>query len=271
MLSAPTTPATAMPTITMKTISSTSDIPCSARGRWRRAWRSAMHIPRFGLDHDLPRRVVGDGAGQGDGHQSVGNGAPQAVEAEAGAGAARERDTGGRLLGLQGCARNRVRDGCGGAVAVRGRADRGRRHAHVDWAPPRNRRFLCIAHDGLRFIVEAARGEALPGDKARGSHRDEDAHDHDRHHQLGEGESTASGGPLQAHYCALVGERAIGVAKSDWQAWTWQAPAENSRRNGTVTPVQVTALLGAGPPSRLPTSVAQVAALLYVRPTPMLG
>src|SRR5437016_6640352 len=159
MLSAPTTPATAMPTITMKTISSTSDIPCSARGRWRRAWRSAMHIPRFGLGHDLPRRVVGDGAGQGDGHCGVGDGAPQAVEAEAGAGAARERDTGGRLLGLQGCARNRVRDGCGGAVAVRGRADRGRRHAHVDCAPPRNRRFLRIAHDGLRLIVEAARSE----------------------------------------------------------------------------------------------------------------
>src|SRR2546422_10271688 len=96
MLSAPTTPATATPTITMKTISSISDIPCSARGRWRRAWRSAMHIPGFGLDQDLPRRVVGDGAGQGDGHRSVGNGAPQAVEAEAGAGAARERDAGGR-------------------------------------------------------------------------------------------------------------------------------------------------------------------------------
>src|SRR5256885_2251200 len=170
MLSAPTTPATAMPTITMKTISSTSDIPCSARGRWRRAWRSAMHIPRFGLDRDLPRRVVGDGAGQGDGHRSVGDGAPQAVEAEVSHW--RKRETGGRLL---------------------------------------------------------------------------------------------------AHYCALVGERAIGVAKSDWQAWTWQAPAENSRRNGTVTPVQVTALLGAGPPSRLPTSVAQVAASLYVRPAPMLG
>src|SRR6267143_3231313 len=131
MLSAPTTPATAMPTITMKTISSISDIPCSARGRWRRAWRSAMHMPRFGLDHDLPRRVVGDGAGQGDGHRSVW--APQAVEAEAGAGAARERDTGGRGR-LQVCARNRVLDGCGGAVAVQGRADHGPRHAHVDCA-----------------------------------------------------------------------------------------------------------------------------------------
>src|SRR5881392_2963561 len=95
MLSAPTTPATAMPTITMKTISSISDIPCSARGRWPRACRSIpMHIPSFGLDHDLPRRVVGDGAGQGDGHRSVW--APQAIEAETGAGAARERDAGGR-------------------------------------------------------------------------------------------------------------------------------------------------------------------------------
>src|SRR5438552_4088942 len=113
MLSAPTTPATAMPTITMKTISSISDIPCSARGRWRRACRSIpMHIPRFGLDQDLPRRVVGDGAGQGDGHRSVGNGAPPAVEAEAGAGAARERDTGGRGR-LQVYARNRVLDGVG--------------------------------------------------------------------------------------------------------------------------------------------------------------
>src|SRR5712691_13366374 len=92
MLSAPTTPATAMPTITMKTISSISDIPCSARGRWRRAWRSAMHMPRFGLDHDLPRRVVGDGAGQGDGHRSVW--APQAVEAEVSHWG--KRDTGGR-------------------------------------------------------------------------------------------------------------------------------------------------------------------------------
>src|SRR5438034_135606 len=79
MLSAPTTPATAMPTITMKTISSISDIPCSARARWGCACRSAMHIPGFGLDHDLPHRVVG-AAGEGDGHRSVG--APQGVEAE---------------------------------------------------------------------------------------------------------------------------------------------------------------------------------------------
>src|SRR6266513_5909529 len=92
MLSAPTTPAAAMPTITMKTISSTSDTPCSARGRWRRACRSAMHIPGFGLDHDLPRRVVGDGAGQGDGVR--GAGLPQAVEAEVSH--RRERDTGSR-------------------------------------------------------------------------------------------------------------------------------------------------------------------------------
>src|SRR2546421_2801545 len=55
-----------------------------------------------------------------------------------------------------------------------------------------------------------------------------------------------------------------------FRSWTWQAPPENSRRNGAVTPVQFTALLGAGPPSRLPTSDAQVAASLNVRPTPML-
>src|SRR5207302_7003247 len=79
MLSAPTTLAAAMPTITMNTISSTSDTPRSARGRWRRACPSAMHIPGFGLDHDLPRRVVGDGAGQGDGDRPAG--LPQAVEA----------------------------------------------------------------------------------------------------------------------------------------------------------------------------------------------
>src|SRR3989441_13124397 len=97
MLSAPTTPATAMPTITMKTISSISDIPCSARGRCRRACRSIpIHIPRFALDHDLPRRGFGYGAGQGDAHQSFGVGAPHAGEAEAAAIAARYRDYGCR-------------------------------------------------------------------------------------------------------------------------------------------------------------------------------
>src|SRR5882762_10446040 len=92
MLSAPTTPATPMLTITMNTISSTSDTPCSARGRWRRACRSAMHIPGFGLDHDLPHRVAGDGARQEDGVRAAG--LPQAVETEASRW--RERDAGSR-------------------------------------------------------------------------------------------------------------------------------------------------------------------------------
>src|SRR3989442_2986951 len=90
MFSTPSTPATAVLTITMNMISSISENPCPARGRRHPARGSAMHIPGLGLDHDLPRRVVGDGAGERDGGRRAG--APQAVEAEAGAGAARERD-----------------------------------------------------------------------------------------------------------------------------------------------------------------------------------
>src|SRR2546421_4426503 len=62
-------------------------------------------------------------------------------------------------------------------------------------------------------------------------------------------------------YWARVGASVIGVAKFVGQLFTWQATPVKPMRSGAVTPVQSAAKLGVAPPSRLPTSVAQLDAL----------
>src|SRR5262249_43047759 len=204
-LSAPSTPATARPTTTMKMMSSTSESPADFRSCELRVAscelkgvveahskpnsrletgnsKLVVDIPGFPLDHDLARGVSGNGAVHGDHHLGACAGLPPGLrggrrqEAKA---RPRQRDSAGSCR----CDQRRT---CAGIVDRRGasghktRGDGRRGNADENLFAPGNGRLLRKAHRFSGLVEETARLEPRRANEARNCNRGDQAHEDDR-------------------------------------------------------------------------------------------